>query len=83
MGVGGATGFRGSYNESLANYTQDIESLERKAQFAQVTGMANQNLSSAKRMANDMQSVTNAANLASDLGLFKSKNPAPVKRSGF
>jgi hypothetical protein len=83
LGVGGMMGFGNVYNESLRNYTQDVEAIQRKAQFAQLTGMANTSLSSAKKFNNDITSVVSAANLASDLGLFKQKDIKPIKRSGF
>jgi len=71
MGFGGVHGFRGISSEAAADYFSDIQALGRQDTFAQLTGNANKSLSRSKRQAGDVNTIVNAATLASQLGLFK------------
>lgn len=73
IGMGGVSGFRGATAKSTEAFNQDISSLRRQDVFAQITGEANKALNKARKMAGNVGAVSNAAALASNLGLFKGK----------
>lgn len=70
MGFGGVSGFRGITGQNTSDFLGDMAALGRQDTFAQLTGNANRALSKAKRFKNDVGAITNAASLASQLGLF-------------
>jgi hypothetical protein len=70
VGVGGVSGFRGISSENTADYLADVGALGRQQQIAVITGSANRALSKANKLAGDVNAITNAAKMASELGLF-------------
>tara|TARA_R110000868_G_scaffold56650_2_gene175188 strand:- start:343 stop:786 length:444 start_codon:yes stop_codon:yes gene_type:complete len=80
MGVGGTGSLALAQNLGFANYSSDINAINRNAQFVSLGGEANKALSKSKRFANNVAAVESAASLASKLGIF-SPSKAPVKKA--
>lgn len=71
MGKGGVSGFKGVAAESISDYFADVGALGRQDVFAQLSGQSALAGSKVKKRANVAQGAISAAQLASDLGLFK------------
>lgn len=70
-GVGGVSGFRSLSAENINDYFADTASLKNQDLFAQISGTVNRARAKSNRFANDVNAGLSAAQLASQLGLFK------------
>jgi hypothetical protein len=80
MGVGGVSGFRGVAAQNISDYTQDIAALGNQALFSTVQAQASRGYSKASRLSRDVSSLTDAALLATQLGIFEGKGALKTKK---
>lgn len=74
MGVGGVSGIRGATAQNISDYFADSAAIGRQDVFAQLTGTSNQAGIKANKFSANVQAVGSAAQLATDLNLFKKKS---------
>ena len=72
-GYGGTSGFRGVAVESITDYFADISSLQFQGKFGNVAGASTAAQIKSSKFGKDVVAGANAAQLASQLGLFSSK----------
>lgn len=72
-GYGGTSGIKGITAENISDYFADVNALNNQDLFLQVGGVAQSAANKADKFTKDVVGVSNAAILASQLGLFKGK----------
>ncbi len=70
LGVGGVSGFRGVAAQNISDYFADISAIETQDLFSSAAGGAQKASNKAKKFARNVSAGSDAATLASQLGLF-------------
>jgi len=79
MGFGGVSGFRGIASQNISDYFADVAALGNQDLFSIASAQSSRAASKTNRISRDISSLTDAASLATKLGIFKGETTKKTK----